>query len=202
MAGGWFPRLRLPVQEERVGWNAASVHFVLKIKATQTLLYANDFFNKHILKDVDFHWECLTINACFPENSFHLVSGNSSCSEVTGSTASMSVIREKGVIAFVIHMKKLWRWWCKYKVCNGVHYFNWLPHGSLRNPCTDAAPLSPFKGCFWGNSQLTGEGVFFGFSSTALVHLIFVHFKLWTSSKLQLLHGEVTALSPSCSRIL
>lgn len=108
MAGGWFLRLRLPVQEEYVqAGNAASVGFVLRIKVTQTLLYTDVFFNKHILKDVDFHWECFTINACFPENSFHLISDNSSCSEVTGSTASMSVMRAKGVIVFVMHIKKV-----------------------------------------------------------------------------------------------
>lgn len=90
-----------------MGWNAASVVFVLKIKTTQTLLYTNNFLNKHILKDVDFHWECLTINACFPENSFHFISGNLNCSEITECTASTSVRREKRMMAFMMHMEKL-----------------------------------------------------------------------------------------------
>lgn len=56
-----------------------------------------------------FHWECLTINACFPENSFHFISGNTDCSKITGSTASMSVTREKGMIIFMVHINSFWR---------------------------------------------------------------------------------------------
>lgn len=53
-----------------------------------------------------FRWECLTINACVPENSFHFISGNSDCSKITGFAASMSVTREKGMMIFMVHIKK------------------------------------------------------------------------------------------------
>jgi len=48
IAGGWFLSVSLPVLEEWLGWNAASVgFFCLENKSYTNILYTNDFFNKH-----------------------------------------------------------------------------------------------------------------------------------------------------------
>lgn len=96
MVGGGLLSISLPGTEGGGGRNAASVFFVWKIKTTQTLLYTNDFLNKHTFEKmlIFFHWECL-INACFPESSFHFVSGNSDGSHVPPCTAVLKLM-ERG----------------------------------------------------------------------------------------------------------
>lgn len=96
MVGGGLLSISLPGTEGGGGRNAASVFFVWKIKTTQTLLYTNDFLNKHTFEKmlIFFHWECL-INACFPESSFHFVSGNSDGSQVPPCTAVLKLM-ERG----------------------------------------------------------------------------------------------------------
>lgn len=93
MVGGGLLSISLPGTEGGGGRNAASVFFVWKIKTTQTLLYTNDFLNKHTFEKmlIFFHWECL-INACFPESSFHFVSGNSDGSHVPPCTAVLKLM--------------------------------------------------------------------------------------------------------------
>lgn len=106
-----------------------------------------------------FHWECLTINACFPENSFHFISGNSYCSKITGSTASMSVTREKGSFS-----------WCTLKFFEEENCVN---RSCVMEACVISTRtasrdgltilhhlLPPFKGCIWRNKASTTEEKF------------------------------------------
>lgn len=156
-----------------------------------------------------FHWECLTINACFPENSFHFISGNTDCSKITGSTASMSVTREKGMIIFMVHIKNFWRrkWFngsCVMEACVISTRTASCDAEKYIFSCTTSCLLS--KAASEETKLITHRGkVLSGFSCTAYVCVIFVHSKLCTWNCSWFMHREVTACwlktLPCCSAL-